>query len=87
MELAPGVHLIGGKSGGHVRAFLIEHGSELTLIDTLYEVDGHRVLTEIRRLGRSPADLKRIAITNAHGSHLGDVAVLKRRVRSTGLLT
>lgn len=78
MELAPGVHLIGGKSGGHVRAFLIEHGSELTLIDTLYEVDGHRVLTEIRRLGRSPADLKRIAITHAHRSHLGGVAVLKR---------
>jgi glyoxylase-like metal-dependent hydrolase (beta-lactamase superfamily II) len=78
VELAPGVHIIGGKSGGHVRAFLIEHGGELTLIDTLYETDGRVVLGEIRRLGRSPADLKRIAITHAHRSHLGGLAVLKR---------
>jgi glyoxylase-like metal-dependent hydrolase (beta-lactamase superfamily II) len=78
VELAPGVHTIGGKSGGHVRAFLIEHGGELTLIDTLYETDGRRVLAEIRRLGRSPADLKRIALTHAHRSHLGGLAVLKR---------
>jgi len=78
VELAPGVHIIGGKSGGHVRAFLVEHGGELTLIDTLYETDGRLVLGEIRRLGRSPADLKRIAITHAHRSHLGGLAVLKR---------
>jgi glyoxylase-like metal-dependent hydrolase (beta-lactamase superfamily II) len=78
VELAPGVHIIGGKSGGHVRAFLIEHGGELTLIDTLYETDGRVVLGEIRRLGRSPADLKRIAITHAHRSHLGGLAVVKR---------
>jgi glyoxylase-like metal-dependent hydrolase (beta-lactamase superfamily II) len=78
VELAPGVHIIGGKSGGHVRAFLLEHGGELTLIDTLYETDGRLVLAEIRRLGRSPADLKRIALTHAHRSHLGGLAVLKR---------
>ena len=78
VELAPGVHIIGGKSGGHVRAFLVEHGGELTLIDTLYGTDAGDVLTEIRRLGRSPADLKRIAITHAHRSHLGGLAVLKR---------
>jgi glyoxylase-like metal-dependent hydrolase (beta-lactamase superfamily II) len=78
VELAPGVHILGGKSGGHVRAFLIEHGAELTLIDTLYETDARLVLAEIRRLGRAPADLKRIAITHAHRSHLGGVAVLKR---------
>jgi glyoxylase-like metal-dependent hydrolase (beta-lactamase superfamily II) len=78
VELAPGVHIIGGKSGGHVRAFLIEYGGELTLIDTLYETDGRLVLGEIRRLGRSPADLKRIALTHAHRSHLGGLAVLKR---------
>jgi glyoxylase-like metal-dependent hydrolase (beta-lactamase superfamily II) len=78
VELAPGVHIIGGKSGGRVRAFLIEHGGELTLIDTLYETDGRSVLGEIRRLGRSPTDLKRIALTHAHRSHLGGLAVLKR---------
>jgi glyoxylase-like metal-dependent hydrolase (beta-lactamase superfamily II) len=78
VELAPRIHIIGGKRGGHVRAFLVEDGSDLALIDTLYETDARLVLAEIRRLGRSVVDLKRIAITHAHRSHLGGIALLKR---------
>lgn len=83
MELASGIHAVGGKKGGWVRAFLVEDGSDLLLVDTLYETDGSLVLAEIERLGRKPSDLKRIALTHGHRSHLGGLAVLKRESGAT----
>jgi glyoxylase-like metal-dependent hydrolase (beta-lactamase superfamily II) len=77
-ELAPGIHSLGHKKGGHVHAFLIETGDELTLVDTLFEGDARLVLEAIRGLGRSVTDLTRIAITHGHRSHLGGLATLKR---------
>ena len=77
-ELAPGVHVLGGRKGGRVRSFLLETDGELTLVDTLFENDGAAVLAAIRTLGRSAADLKRIVLTHAHRSHLGGLAALKR---------
>jgi len=77
-ELAPGVHSLGDTKGGHVRAVLIENAGELTLVDTLFQNDARLVLFAIRRLGRRVRDLKRIAITHGHRSHLGGLAALKR---------
>ena len=77
-ELATGVWSLGQKQGGHVHAFLLEAGGELTLVDTLYDTDGHRILEAISSLGRSPSDLRHIVLTHAHRSHLGGVAALKR---------
>jgi glyoxylase-like metal-dependent hydrolase (beta-lactamase superfamily II) len=82
-EIAPGVHALGHKAGGRVHAFLIDAGGELTLVDTLFEDDARLVLGAIDALGRSPSDLKRIAITHAHRSHLGGLAELKRRSHAT----
>ena len=84
-ELAPGVHMLGAKKGGRVRAYLIETNGELSLVDTLFENDGGGVLEAIRSLGRSPRDLKRIALTHAHRSHLGGLATLKRETGATVL--
>ncbi|MBA2298880.1 MAG: MBL fold metallo-hydrolase [Actinobacteria bacterium] len=84
-QLAEGVHCLGGKQGGRVRAFLLETGSELTLVDTLFGDDGAQVLGAIRKLGRSPRDLKRIVLTHAHRSHLGGLAALKRETGATVL--
>jgi glyoxylase-like metal-dependent hydrolase (beta-lactamase superfamily II) len=78
VELAERIHFIGGTKGGRVRAFLIEDGRDLTLIDTLYPEDPSVVLGEIRSLGRSPSDLKRIVLTHGHRAHLGGLAALKR---------
>jgi glyoxylase-like metal-dependent hydrolase (beta-lactamase superfamily II) len=78
VELAEGIHYIGGTKGGWVRAFLIEDGTDLTLIDTLYDEDPRIVLEEIKRLGRSAKDLKRIVLTHGHRAHLGGLAALKR---------
>ena len=84
-ELGPGIWSLGGRKGGHVRAFLLESGGELTLVDTLFEGDGSGVLEAIRAIGRSPRDLKRIVLTHAHRSHLGGVAALKRETGATVL--
>ncbi len=84
-ELADGVHCLGGKKGGRVRAFLLDTGGELTLVDTLFEANGAGVLDAIRRLGRSPSDLKRIVLTHAHRSHLGGLAAVKRATGATVL--
>ena len=83
IELAPGVHALGHKAGGRVHAFLLDTGGELTLVDTLFEGDARLVLAAIDALGRSPGDLKRIAITHGHRSHLGGLAELKRRTNAT----
>lgn len=84
-ELAPGIHSLGGRKGGHVRAFLLESGQELTLVDTLFEDDASQVLEAIDGLGRKPGDLKRIVLTHAHRSHLGGVAALRRATGATVL--
>jgi glyoxylase-like metal-dependent hydrolase (beta-lactamase superfamily II) len=82
-ELAPGIHSLGHGKGGHVHAFLVEDANELSLVDTLFESDARLVLDAIRALGRKPTDLKRIAITHGHRSHLGGLAALKRASGAT----
>lgn len=69
---------MGQKQGGRVHAFLLDDGTGLTLIDTMYDADARHVLEAIGGLGRTPADLKRILLTHGHKSHLGGVATLKR---------
>ena len=76
-QLAPGLWCLGQRRGGRVHAFLCDHDGELTLVDTLYDTDGGRVLRQIERLGRGPSDLKRIVVTHAHRSHLGGLAALE----------
>jgi glyoxylase-like metal-dependent hydrolase (beta-lactamase superfamily II) len=83
IELASGIHRLGHGAGGRVSAFLVEDGNELSLVDTLFESDARLVLEAIQRLGRSVADLKRIAITHGHRSHLGGLAALKRASGAT----
>jgi glyoxylase-like metal-dependent hydrolase (beta-lactamase superfamily II) len=77
-ELAEGVYSLGHGKGGHVHAFLLDAGGELSLVDTLFEGDARLVLEALRRLGRKPSEIRRIAITHAHRSHLGGLATLKR---------
>jgi glyoxylase-like metal-dependent hydrolase (beta-lactamase superfamily II) len=71
IELAEGVWCLGQKQGGRVHAFLVDDGSELTLVDTMLDPDGHRILAQIEAIGRKPEDL-----THAHRSHLGGMARL-----------
>ena len=83
MEIAPGIHSLGQRQGGRVHAFLLDGGDGLTLIDTMFDADGRRVLAAIAKLGRAPGDLKRIVVTHGHRSHLGGLAALKRTSGAT----
>jgi glyoxylase-like metal-dependent hydrolase (beta-lactamase superfamily II) len=76
-ELAPGVYALGQREGGRVHAFLLDDGGALTLIDTLYDTDGQRVLAALRRMGKPPDAVRHIVITHGHRSHLGGGAVVK----------
>ena len=77
-QIAPGVYSMTQNKGGHVRAFLLDSGTDLTLIDTLFDTDARQVLERIGSIGRSIQDLKRILLTHGHRSHLGGLATLKR---------
>ena len=78
MEIAQGVFSMYQSKGGHVHAFLLDDGTELTLIDTLFDTDARQILDRIEAIGRSAEDLKHIVLTHAHRSHLGGLANLKR---------
>lgn len=77
MQILPGLRVIGDKSGGYVRAFLLDDGEGLTLIDTLLNQEGALVFEELKAMGRKPGDIKRIILTHAHQSHIGGLAALK----------
>ena len=83
MEIGDGIHSIGQRQGGQVRCFLLDDGRGLTLVDTLWDTDAHRVLETIQSIGRKVTDLHNIVITHAHRSHLGGLAALKRMSNAT----
>ena len=78
MQIVPGLYSLGDKSGGYVRAFLIDDGRELTIVDSLLDQAGSLVLEELKSIGKKPQDVKRIILTHAHQSHLGGLAFLKK---------
>ena len=71
MEIAPGIYSMTQRKGAYVHAFLLDDGDGLTLVDTLYDSDAHRILAELARIGKSVSDIKRIVMTHCHRSHLG----------------
>ena len=82
-EIAPGVHFVGVRrrgltNGGYSRVYVFEHGNYLTVVDTGWDEDAHLVFSYLASIGRSPADIRHIAITHAHRSHLGGLATLAR---------
>jgi len=84
MEIAAGIYEIGVKSiggyfkAGYTKAFLVDDGDGLYVIDTFYDDDAQLFLDEIAQIGRSPRDIKHILMTHGHRGHLGGLATLKR---------
>jgi glyoxylase-like metal-dependent hydrolase (beta-lactamase superfamily II) len=76
-----GVHIV---PMGFANAFLIEGADGLTLIDAGYPHKEAAIFEAIRKLGRSPAQLKHLVFTHAHPDHIGSAAAI---VRETGART
>ncbi len=74
MEIIPRVHLL---SGSFVNFYLIDEPDGLTLIDTGLARHFKVTMQTIKRLDRSPVDLKRIILTHSDGDHIGALADLK----------
>ena len=62
MEIALGIYSMTQRKGAYVHAFLLDDGDGLTLVDTLYDSDAHRILAELARIGKSVSDIKRIVM-------------------------
>jgi glyoxylase-like metal-dependent hydrolase (beta-lactamase superfamily II) len=69
---------------GMANAFLIEGDDGLTLIDAGYPGKEAILLGAIRRIGRSPSQLKHLIFTHGHPDHIGSAAAI---VRETGART
>jgi glyoxylase-like metal-dependent hydrolase (beta-lactamase superfamily II) len=78
MQVISGIYSLWQSKGANVHAFLLDDGHGLTLLDTLYDVDAHRILNQIQAIGRRPSDIKHIILTHAHRSHLGGLRRLKQ---------
>jgi glyoxylase-like metal-dependent hydrolase (beta-lactamase superfamily II) len=76
MEIAPGIYGLGGRAGAHVRAFVLDAGDELLVMDTLFAADSGQLLAQIEALDRPVTDVKHIILTHGHRSHLGGLARL-----------
>jgi glyoxylase-like metal-dependent hydrolase (beta-lactamase superfamily II) len=82
-EIADGAHSIGPErlglwKGGYSRSYLFEDGDELTLVDTGWDDDPWMILRYLASIDRSPRQIKHIALTHAHRSHLGGLATLAK---------
>ena len=68
---------------GIVNAYLVEEEDGLTLIDTMLPRSAKPVLAAARELGRPVA---RIALTHAHGDHVGSLDALREQLPQAEVL-
>ncbi len=63
---------------GFVKAFLIESGNKLVLVDTGSKPDDSQIiLGQVKNLGKGPKDVELCIITHRHGDHVGSLKALK----------
>ena len=63
---------------GFVKAFLIESGNKLVLVDTGSKPDDSQIiLSQVKSLGKEPKDIELCVITHRHGDHVGSLKALK----------
>jgi glyoxylase-like metal-dependent hydrolase (beta-lactamase superfamily II) len=68
---------------GFVNAYLVAEDDGLTIVDTMLKGSGKRIVAAAQRLGQP---IKRIALTHAHGDHVGSVDELAKLVPGVEVL-
>ena len=76
MEIAAGVHLLGG---GRVNWWAIEDGGRVTLVDAGLRGQWRDLAPALAAIGRSLADVEAVLLTHAHGDHVGFAEKVRRR--------
>lgn len=59
------------------RAYLVEHGGVLTLVDTGTWMSEGRIAAALQRIGRRPTDIRQIVVSHSHGDHAGGASRLR----------
>lgn len=77
MRVADDILRVTGTRGGSI--YLTVEDDGLMLIDTGVAHNAERIFEFIRRIGRTPGELRRIVLTHADIDHIGSVAELKAR--------
>jgi glyoxylase-like metal-dependent hydrolase (beta-lactamase superfamily II) len=75
MKLAPSLHRVGSDL---VNSYLVEEGSELTLIDAGVSGQWSDLLAELALMGRSIADIRGVVLTHGDSDHVGFAERLRR---------
>ena len=73
MEIAPGVHRVEGINGSN-SVLLV--GEQMAIVETGIAGNGDAIVDYIKKLGRSPSDLRWILVTHFHHDHSGSDAEL-----------
>jgi glyoxylase-like metal-dependent hydrolase (beta-lactamase superfamily II) len=68
MEVASGIHRLGSRL---VNWYLVEEGSELTLVDTGFPRHRRILDAKLAEMGRCREDIKAVVITHSHVDHTG----------------
>lgn len=77
MNVAPGIHMI---QNYNVNCYLLEDEDGLTLVDAGVPRMWHELGRAVRRIGRTPEDIKALVLTHAHFDHVGVAAKLVERL-------
>jgi glyoxylase-like metal-dependent hydrolase (beta-lactamase superfamily II) len=67
-DVAPGVHRI---EDAYTNWYLLEDGDRLTIVDTGVPDSWDSLTSALSKLGRSPADVAAVVLTDAHFAHGG----------------
>lgn len=73
MEIAPKIHALEGVRGSNSVLLM---GEPMAVVDTGYPGNTDAIIDGIKKLGRSPDDLKWIILTHHHFDHSGSAAEL-----------
>ena len=74
MEIVPGVHRIDGITGSN-SVLLVD--DQMALVDTGVAGNGDAIVSYIKKIGRSPSDLRWILVTHFHFDHSGSAAEVR----------